>query len=302
MNSADLSVPIYLNQQIVFDLLAMPEDGFCQLSTLTSSKTELQGETSITSGSVGVRNVFAFLGISLSGAGSSEKTAHDRVETVQSKVHTPASLFAKLRARLGERGLLRQITSAEAVATIAGSEFIEFKALLRKNPLLETVQTMKEMADMASVLGLEGKASIGGKPARSRGHESASSNMKKEIEGMLTALTKSNTVELIGELLDAHDVTSVLTTRVDFFNQGDTSEIIDGEFRVLGKAVRVIRAGEEASINLLRKTTFGKLTPSLFNEFARRLNESEEHGLKLPKMIAEIQGPAIQVLPIAIFA
>jgi len=33
----ELCIPIYLNQKIVFDLLAVQEDGFSQLSTLHTS-------------------------------------------------------------------------------------------------------------------------------------------------------------------------------------------------------------------------------------------------------------------------
>lgn len=35
----ELCIPIYLNQKIVFDLLAVQEDGFSQLSTLHTSNS-----------------------------------------------------------------------------------------------------------------------------------------------------------------------------------------------------------------------------------------------------------------------
>jgi hypothetical protein len=65
MEPTDFCVPIYLNQKIVFDVLAMLEDGFSQLSTVTTSASESEATKSGYSGSVGASNVFAFLGISL---------------------------------------------------------------------------------------------------------------------------------------------------------------------------------------------------------------------------------------------
>lgn len=43
------------------------------------------------------------------------------------------------------------------------------------------------------------------------------------------------------------------------------------------------------------------LDTRMFNDFAKNLNDAEESGLKMQKTIAEIQGPAIQVILISFF-
>ena len=64
MESIDLCVPIYLNQQIVFDLLAVLEGGFSQLSTIKTSTIEAESQKSGIGASIGLINIFAFLRVS----------------------------------------------------------------------------------------------------------------------------------------------------------------------------------------------------------------------------------------------
>ncbi len=61
MPPSDYCVPVYLNQAVVFDLLAIVEDGFAHVSTIkTAESSKNKGEAG-----VGATNVFALLGISL---------------------------------------------------------------------------------------------------------------------------------------------------------------------------------------------------------------------------------------------
>lgn len=63
----ELCIPIYLNQKIVFDLLAVQEDGFSQLTTLRTSTSDSETTKNGIGASIGVSNVFALLGVSFSG-------------------------------------------------------------------------------------------------------------------------------------------------------------------------------------------------------------------------------------------
>ncbi len=70
---------------------------------------------------------------------------------------------------------------------------------------------------------------------------------------------------------------------------------------MLGKVVRVVAENSEDSINLLRKTSFGHLDNGIFDQLGDVFVGQEEVGLKFPKIVTEIEGPALQVIPIAIF-
>jgi hypothetical protein len=94
-------------------------------------------------------------------------------------------------------------------------------------------------------------------------------------------------------------IKAVLSAKLDFFSAGGTDDLIDGEFRVLGKIVRV--ASSEESINLLRKTTFNRFERNMINQMTTGFQGSDFSGLSFPELTTEIQGPSIQVIPIAIF-
>ena len=113
------------------------------------------------------------------------------------------------------------------------------------------------------------------------------------ISKVLTASSSRDLLAEIGEL----DI--VLTTEQEWFIDQTMNDIIDGQFRVLGKATRVIVA-RDGKINLLRKTAFGKF-PEVVAGLGQALNNIE--GMSLPEAPeTEIHGPAMQVIPVAMFA
>lgn len=297
MKSTDICIPIYLNQQIVFDSLAVFDDGFSHLSTIRTASGETESSKSGIGASIGVSNVFALLGISFSGERGKEKGKQEQVEVSQEKVHTPTSLFAKLRIKLQEQDLLKYIETSEGFEKIENGDFVEFKAVLRKNPIVDTIEGFKQIMGVATLF--DDKSST--EKVQQKGSRPKSQNqvIMQQMDGMLNALSQSNSVELVGELVSNPEIQAVLTTKLDFFTSGGATEIIDGEFRILGKVIRIIRSDE--SINLLRKTTFGRFDPKMLNQFSSSFEGIENAGLNFPEFITEIEAPALQVIPIAIF-
>src|SRR5690349_11991969 len=100
-------VPLYLNQKYVFSVLAMMEGGYAQLQSVKATRTDQEERTNKLSGEVGVTNAFAFLGIKLGGERASEKKTGGSEEVSTERVHTPDSLFARLREKLYQQHLIR---------------------------------------------------------------------------------------------------------------------------------------------------------------------------------------------------
>lgn len=304
MEATDLCVPIYLNQQIVFDLLAVLEDGFSQLAVVKTSATEEESKKSGIGGSIGVSNVFGLLGVSFGGERGREKEAKEQTEVSREKVHTPTSLFAKLRQIIDERKLLNKMQTQDQkdIEKLKGGQFVEFRAVLKKNPLVDTIEGFKQLMQMAVLLPATGSgAQKGGKQGKVAHPQNSDQMAIKQLEVMLAGLTQSNSLEIIGEMLDIRGVKAVLSAKLDYFSDRNASEIIDGEFRVLGKVIRVIGVNSEDSIDLLRKTSFGRLGPSILKQLADSFEAVKEGDIKFPKLVTEIKGPAIQIIPISIF-
>ncbi len=313
MESKDLCVPIYLNQKIVFDILAMLEDGFSQLSTVTTLASESQASKSSYGGSVGASNVFAFLGITLKGERGSEKGSQGQHEATAEKVHTPASLFFKLRSLLDNQELINRVENVAELENLTSGQFIEFKAILRKNPLFDYVETIKQILEIADLfpdqqdVTAQNQSSGSGKKGNKRQPvaptqpKSQDMPVYQQMEVLQTALTQSNTLEIIGEMLEVPSGKAVLSTDLEYFNDRNAYELIDGEFWVIGKIVRVVRSDSEGTINLLRKTAFGRFNSDLFDELGSALAGTKEAGIELPEFVTKVEGPAIQVMPMAIF-
>lgn len=302
MEPIDLCVPIYLNQQIVFDLLAVLEGGFSQLSTIKTSTIEAESQKSGIGASIGVSNIFALLGVSFKGERNKEKGTQEQTDVSQQKIHTPTSLFAKLRFILNDKKLLQIIKTQEEVQKLTGGQFTEFRALLKKNPLVDTIEGSKKLMEMAiPFVNKGGQTSKGGKSGRGGRSQDSNKPIMQQLDGILKALTQSKSLELIADMLDIPGVKVVLSTKLNYFSDQNASEIIDGEFHVLGKIIRVVPPDSGDSINLLRKTSFGMVKRQIIEQLKNAFVGAGEHGLEFPELVTEIPGPALQVIPIAIF-
>ncbi len=303
MEPTDLCVPIYLNQQIVFDLLAILDDGFSEFSTIRSLNAEIQSQCAGTTGSVGLSNVFALIGLSLKGDLSKKKEGQEQKEISQQKIHTPASLFAKLKLMLDENniGMLNQIDSREDINELNGGDFVYFRAILKKNPLIDALESLKKLMELAILFTDKGSEQKVKKGQRIVDPHINDPPVMKLLDGLLASLTQSNSLELIGELLDVPETKAVISTKLNYFSDKNAAEIIDGEFRVIGKVVRIIKNDSDTPVNLLRKTSFGLLDSKILNQFKDAFVGVENAGIKVPELVTEIKGPAIVVIPIAIF-
>ena len=298
MKPIDLCIPIYLNQQAVFDMLAILEDGFSTLRTITTSAAETQSQRTGIGGSIGLSNVFALLGVTFGAKRDKEKECEERMEERQERVHTPVSLFAKLRAAIQANKLLQRLDTSEAIMELRSGDFVEFQAVLRKNPLVDVLESMKRAAELAFLSGkVKEKSGSGG--GKKKGGAKQQGEVIRQIDALLKDLTGTGTLELIAELVSDNNVKAVLSTRLDYFLDRAASEVADGEFFVLGKVVRIVKRDE--TLNLLRKTSFGLLRKEKLEQLVGLFASADKAGLNLPELIIEIPGPALQVFPIAVF-
>ena len=77
--------------------------------------------------------------------------------------------------------------------------------------------------------------------------------------------------------------------------------MIGGRFKVLGKVISVCR-DEGDGIDLLRKTTLSIFSEAYISEMLSGLKNDDLSQLNLPELKTKITGPAIMVIPIAIYA
>jgi hypothetical protein len=297
---------VYLNQKLCFDILASMEGGLAQLETVRTSDTEQADRTTRFSGDVGLRDAFAFVGIKLGGErNATNQTGSSREATVE-KMHTPNSLFARVRQRLHDEDLVR----TELLTESTPGEFVEFRARLRKSPLVANLEGMKSLAGLASIATDQqrrGSGSTGGARGQRQGSkvQPAKRDADEGIRWMnilLDELNGSGSVDLVGNTVGSEELTVVLTMDPAFLTALSMSDLVDGEYRVLGKLIRVLDAETDETINLLRKTSLAIVPEETLTELTAGLSSLRDQGLELPAATTYVNGPALQLIPIAVFA
>ena len=124
---------------------------------------------------------------------------------------------------------------------------------------------------------------------------------RKQMLSFTDSLKAGETIDLTTEKLKSGHK-AVLTLELQFLNDPMMSDLIDGQFKVLGKVIRSIY-NETESISLIRKTAMSKMPPALLKDMFSKLSElSDTQGFSIPKLEWEVKGPVIQVIPISIFA
>ena len=302
--ATDLPLTLYLNQRLAFDLLAVLNGGLSRFSTVQTVSTNETATNSARKAELGVSNVFAFLGVNF-GAQNSQQDGQKASESkTEEFVHTPASLFARLRNDLKTKELVRYVDNSENLEGLQASEFVEFEATLRRSPLIEMLDAITPLmafVDLADDYSSETANTQSRRSGKSRNRKSSQkhnefSEIMKIINLLKTAVSTEGSQDLIAEM---NSLRIVLTTENDYFIDPSMNDIIDGTFRVFGKVTRIVN-DESDKISLLRKSAAGKFEG--FEELLDPLMISmQDVGFNGP-LESEISGPTMQVIPIAIFS
>jgi hypothetical protein len=289
VKSDDLIIPVYLNQRIVFDLVAMLQGGIAAVTQVYHTEKISETTSAEGSGTFGLSKALSSLfRIDFSGKAAIKADSDSKSALSEERIHTPASMFIYLRALLRDQGNL--IRETEDMKPLPGN-IIEFSAILKRNPLLETFDWMIEsFALFKPFAEQKSKAK----------QEIEVQNMRKNMENFVSTLRSGNMQDLTATpILSGHRC--VITLERQYLNDQSMSDLVDGTFKVVGKIIRVIEK-DGGAIPLNRNTALGRLPEGTMIGLKEVFKKPNFDGYKMPELEWEIPGPVIQVLPIAIFA
>lgn len=290
-----LIVPVYLNQRLVFDLLAMLQGGISTVTAVT--KTESTNSSSQEKGGAafGLNKAFStLLKIDISGEYKKSKKIDEGNQISEERVHTPASLFYQLRGIMLERNILKLLSPE--VSPEPG-DIVEFEASLKRNPIVETMDTLSAIVNIAMLFDDKAGPQKGVKHGQGPDYQ----KIQKQMMGFSETLKAGDTIDLTADNLSTLHA-AVITLETDYLNDPMMSDLVDGKFRVLGKVIRSLGSSDE-SISLIRKTALSKMPAHVLGQFFGPLATlGTEKGFGIPSLTLEIPGPAIQILPVAIYA
>lgn len=294
IDQADLCVPVYLDEQRVFDLLAIADNGLSKVTTINTSTSDKDATDSKKGVSLSLSNPFSLIGIGASFTGESNKNKEINSQNNSSteKIHTPTSLFSKLRRILIDKGYVSIIKTQSDIRNLKCGDFVEFRSNdLKENPIFDYFIRAREVTRLSSILVGE-----------SDQNQNTPNNdeIAKTIDNVLNDLMKPNTSEIIGKISDDRDVSVDLSCKSDCFINNDKDILTNGEFCVFGKVTNIL-ISKRYKIDLLQKTSFRSLGENYIETITTAFDKTQIPELNIPKVITKIEAPAIQVLPIAIF-
>lgn len=289
-------VPVYLNQKLVFDLVAMLRGGISTVTAITSNIGRQQIDQQEVSAKFGLSDALStLLSINLSGAKTKSQANESSSTSSEERVHTPASLFYELRNMLAEQKCLATPAPGELPSP---GDFVEFTASLKRNPIVETLDSLSEVLRLAILF--KDKPELP-KKAGTKNYKTEEEKIREQIASLSGALKAGSTIDLTTSETDGK-FRSVVTVETEFLNDPFMSDLVDGRFNVLGKVIRSV-ATDDGSISLLRKTALSKMPLGILEDMVTALsNLKKENGFAVPEIQWEVSGPAIQVLPVAIYA
>ena len=292
--SDQLIIPIYINEKIVLDMLAILEDGFSMVSQVSYSEhAENKSEQNIgfntgTSASLLSR----LLKIDISAEASHEGASRSDNSLSKEKVHTNVSLLSKFRSYLVDDHVLKTDFS---VADVNIGDFIEVEGELQKNPLINCLDIFTDVFRLADIFAEKPQL---GEKTKAKNQKQQENETLKQIKALTGDLKHSGTIDFI---LTDSACTAVLSAQEQYLANDNVSEMIGGRFKVLGKVIAVCK-DEEDSIDLLRKTTLSILPENTLDELVSGFQGEEFKQFRFPELITKIAGPAVMVIPIAIYA
>lgn len=274
-------------------MLAIIDDGFSMVSQVNYSENfDSMGKNSLGIGVSTSSIINKFLKIDFKGDITNNDSKQICNNTSKEIVHTNVSLLSKFRSHLIENKMLNKDLN---VKNLRIGDFVEIEGELKKNPLIEFLDSFVNMFKMANIFSEENQV-VNGKNAN--GKKNKNQNIINQITLFSDELKHTGTIDFI---LQNNQVETVLSTQEQYLSNDNISEIIGGTFKVLGKVIAVCE-DDSRYINLFRKTTLSLLPDEMLEALFSGFKSDELEPYNLPEFRTKIKGPAIIVIPIAIYS
>ena len=155
------------------------------------------------------------------------------------------------------------------------------------------MENMTRVLELATVMQNDGT----GKKAKQKNLEDKKTIT--QMEAFTNSLKANGMVDMICEMNEMNGIKAVLPVYMDYFFNGNSSEIVDGKFKILGKVAKV--CDQDEKIDLLRNTSLSIFKESLLEEMLSGFNADSNHDMNIGALETNVQGPALLIIPIAIY-
>ena len=279
----NLTIPVYLDEQIVMDLIATIDDGFSEFYTIETTKNKGIGTEVNANGQGKVLKLFK---AKMDLSHSRENTNGTKKQ--ESKVQTVVSMFHNLKQYLNQNGFIEKNNKE-----FKNGDFIELHVEFSIIPLIDFLNTFSNFFEMSGVIN---KAANTSKAKNKRTEALKDMQIESQIIGLIKVFETDGKIDVI---CHSGDKTFIIPSKKEFFTDGKGDVIRTGNFRMLGKIVKI--CSEKENISLLRDTKIGKIKSSILDTAIESFNNPEIKNVVDFEPVVTNYDNAILVYPIAIY-
>lgn len=286
--TASIPLPVYLDYQTVFDILAILDDGLSQFQEVKTVYSDLSEKNSDIKSDIKGKIPLGFLSIEGGvgynrGSGKQNTNSH---EVSQQKIHTSVSLFSKTRDKLNNAGLVKNIDDPNALVV---GDFVEFQAKFQKFELVQVLNLMAKSVE------------IGNKFTDAKGK--AKAKLPSEMVAMRDTIEAFASNSLVYKIND--DNRYVVQLSSDLLPEDGVDALVRGEYRVLGKVVRIERDGynifESTDLAVFKPSALKDLLDEAFQQVVAKGGDIEKM-FDVPEQVPmQFGGLVVIVKPMAVF-
>lgn len=291
-----LVLPVYLNEKVVLDMLAILQDGFSMVSEISTTSQESNDVSGTTKGEMSSGSLLnRVLKIKLGAEVSGEKKQEEQWVSKEARFHTSASLFSEFRRQLIEHDMLTCMASDSLdIHEIQIGDFIEVEGALMKNPLIDILEKFISVYRMSKIFSEP--VAVGHKKQASQ-KELAEDAQIQQMRSLLEELRVTGTLDFV---LKSDRASLVLSAQEKYLENDNISELIGGNFKILGKVIKIC-AEKDEGISLVRKTPLDILDADSLDGLIQAFESNDLKQLHLPEVEIQISAPAAIVIPVAIY-
>ncbi len=313
-----LGIPIYLDTNTLLDLLASMEDGFSTASKRITRDNQSEANEISGEGSFGIK-AYSLLKLGLKGSVGKKSTDTSENEQEEERFHTYGSLMNRLIKNLYETGVVKLVNDKKSWDSVNESDFIELQGKFIPNPIVNSLMKFNSLFEMITLFGEQklippfndfNKIPVPQDLSIKEANKFRRAEMKKAedqlkgfksiinmINGLIENSENENFQKYVIEVENLQDHKIVSYLFHEFMRDRAGAELPYGKFKIIGKVVRKIEGNE--AIDLLEGTVLG-LSDEMIDSLKIPL-KNMGGKFKIPEIFTEVEAPAMQIIPIAIF-
>lgn len=310
MKSKSLVHPIYLDTSMLLSFLAALQNGVTLQREITETSESHTGKSVEASVQGNTTEVLQVLGLKLGidGDGTLESSKGSDTQSRFVMQHSFASLFNVLLSTLKSEKLVTGLTNKKSLSGISPGDIVEFEAAIHDNPTDVLIRTLNTWVQMKPLFlpDQNGKSHAAKRRQNRPAQDPSSIEMQetfKLLELLINLLNNDMTASTLTDLVGKSEKPrfhSIIAVDRDHFTDTSRASIVDGKYKVLGKVISVEESPEQ-SISLGRRGTILRMVENADESSFTDLFDAVL--LVLPDQISalSVQGPYLQILPIAIY-